>query len=124
MRFCQRTHADFILGGFRGRSSQETSHDTPVVAQVKSLRGTTITLANPALAPASSMAPIMSTPLTRTYDFGNRPQEGREPLGNVFGPDADQVMLYNDVARPILDQVLHGYNCTIFAYGQTGTGKT
>ncbi|KPV74072.1 uncharacterized protein RHOBADRAFT_4799, partial [Rhodotorula graminis WP1] len=26
--------------------------------------------------------------------------------------------------KPILQQVLQGYNCTIFAYGQTGTGKT
>lgn len=25
---------------------------------------------------------------------------------------------------PIVDQVLEGYNCTIFCYGQTGTGKT
>lgn len=27
-------------------------------------------------------------------------------------------------ALPIVEQVLDGYNCTIFAYGQTGTGKT
>jgi hypothetical protein len=25
---------------------------------------------------------------------------------------------------PMLDQVLMGYNCTLFAYSQTGTGKT
>ena len=25
---------------------------------------------------------------------------------------------------PIVDEVLAGFNCTIFAYGQTGTGKT
>jgi hypothetical protein len=24
----------------------------------------------------------------------------------------------------MLDEVIAGYNCTIFAYGQTGTGKT
>lgn len=42
----------------------------------------------------------------------------------MYGPDADQGMLYTDVAKPILAQVLQGYNCTIFAYGQTGTGKT
>ena len=24
----------------------------------------------------------------------------------------------------MLDEVLAGYNCTVFAYGQTGTGKT
>lgn len=26
--------------------------------------------------------------------------------------------------KPIVGEVLTGYNCTVFAYGQTGTGKT
>ncbi len=26
--------------------------------------------------------------------------------------------------EPIVDEVLQGFNCTVFAYGQTGTGKT
>lgn len=43
---------------------------------------------------------------------------------HVFGEQADQSMLYNDVVAPVLNEVLQGYNCTIFAYGQTGTGKT
>ncbi|SNX87707.1 related to KIP1 - kinesin-related protein [Melanopsichium pennsylvanicum] len=42
----------------------------------------------------------------------------------VFGPEADQGMVYQDVVGPILEEVMSGYNCTIFAYGQTGTGKT
>ncbi|XP_076811418.1 kinesin-like protein KIF3A [Clavelina lepadiformis] len=42
----------------------------------------------------------------------------------VFGPDSKQVDVYNLTARPIVDSVLEGYNGTIFAYGQTGTGKT
>jgi kinesin family protein 3/17 len=41
----------------------------------------------------------------------------------VFGPNSKQVDIYNLVARPIVDAVLEGYNGTIFAYGQTGTGK-
>ncbi|VDK65374.1 unnamed protein product, partial [Cylicostephanus goldi] len=32
--------------------------------------------------------------------------------------------VYNVAARPIVENVLKGYNGTIFAYGQTGTGKT
>jgi kinesin family member 3A len=32
--------------------------------------------------------------------------------------------VYNQTARPIVSKVLEGYNGTIFAYGQTGTGKT
>lgn len=35
-----------------------------------------------------------------------------------------QIDLYVDTARPIVDKVLEGYNGTILAYGQTGTGKT
>ncbi|XP_074642066.1 kinesin-like protein KIF11-A [Tubulanus polymorphus] len=42
----------------------------------------------------------------------------------VFGPNSKQIELYKSVVLPILDEVLLGYNCTIFAYGQTGTGKT
>ncbi|KAF3918968.1 hypothetical protein ABW20_dc0108397 [Dactylellina cionopaga] len=42
----------------------------------------------------------------------------------VFGPEADQSMIYDDVVAPIMEEMLSGFNCTIFAYGQTGTGKT
>uniref|UniRef100_W5U7P9 Kinesin-like protein KIF11 n=1 Tax=Ictalurus punctatus TaxID=7998 RepID=W5U7P9_ICTPU len=42
----------------------------------------------------------------------------------VFGPSAKQIDVYRSVVYPILDEVIMGYNCTIFAYGQTGTGKT
>lgn len=42
----------------------------------------------------------------------------------VFGPSGKQIDVYRSVVCPILDEVIMGYNCTIFAYGQTGTGKT
>lgn len=42
----------------------------------------------------------------------------------VFGPSAKQIEVYRSVVCPILDEVIMGYNCTVFAYGQTGTGKT
>lgn len=32
--------------------------------------------------------------------------------------------MYKSVVHPLIDEVLAGYNCTVFAYGQTGTGKT
>ncbi|XP_064547479.1 kinesin-like protein KIF3A [Drosophila montana] len=43
---------------------------------------------------------------------------------NVFDGGSNQLDLYVDTARPIVDKVLEGYNGTILAYGQTGTGKT
>merc|ERR1711892_76640 len=42
----------------------------------------------------------------------------------VFGPRSDQVGVYHEVVEPVVKEVLDGYSCTIFAYGQTGTGKT
>lgn len=42
----------------------------------------------------------------------------------VFGPDSKQIEVYNNVVKPLIDQSLLGFNCTVFAYGQTGTGKT
>lgn len=43
---------------------------------------------------------------------------------HVFGQEANQSDVYAGVVEPIVDEVLQGYNCTVFAYGQTGTGKT
>ncbi|XP_032526225.1 kinesin-like protein KIF3A [Danaus plexippus] len=42
----------------------------------------------------------------------------------VFDSDTSQMDIYIQTASPIVEQVLRGYNGTIFAYGQTGTGKT
>ena len=42
----------------------------------------------------------------------------------VFGPDISQSQVYNQQCRPIIDSVFRGFNATILAYGQTGTGKS
>ncbi|XP_008559654.1 kinesin-like protein Klp61F [Microplitis demolitor] len=42
----------------------------------------------------------------------------------VFGPKSKQLDVYTSVVNPFVAEVLAGYNCTVFAYGQTGTGKT
>lgn len=51
--------------------------------------------------------------ITKTFSFDR-----------VYGPESTQIELYNGVVEPIIAEVLTGYNCTVFAYGQTGTGKT
>ncbi|KAF0293894.1 Kinesin-like protein KIF3A [Amphibalanus amphitrite] len=48
----------------------------------------------------------------------------RSPPAMANPADKDNFDIYNQVARPIVENVLEGYNGTIFAYGQTGTGKT
>ncbi|KAJ7714712.1 hypothetical protein B0H14DRAFT_657891 [Mycena olivaceomarginata] len=62
--------------------------------------------------PQSSLG-VVTLPPVRTY-----------PFDIAFGPEADQALIYHEVVAPLLDEVVKGYNCTLFAYGQTGTGKT
>ena len=40
----------------------------------------------------------------------------------VFGDKTTQSKLYDEAIQPVVSEVLAGFNCTIFAYGQTGTG--
>jgi kinesin family protein 3/17 len=42
----------------------------------------------------------------------------------VYPEDTRQKDLFDETAFPIIENILEGYNGTIFAYGQTGTGKT
>lgn len=44
------------------------------------------------------------------------------PFLNNFS--SKQIDLYEETFRPLVQSVLDGFNGTIFAYGQTGTGKT
>jgi hypothetical protein len=45
-------------------------------------------------------------------------------LSQVVGPKSQQRSIYEHAVAPIVNDVLKGYNCTVFAFGQTGTGKT
>lgn len=42
----------------------------------------------------------------------------------VFDQNSKQKDVYDYTARPVVDSVLEGFNGTIFAYGQTSSGKT
>lgn len=42
----------------------------------------------------------------------------------IFDMESKQMEVYDAAARPIINSVLEGFNGTIFAYGQTSSGKT
>ena len=46
------------------------------------------------------------------------------PFDYVYPMETTQREVYDQVAFPIVDSIFQGYNGTIFAYGQTGCGKT
>ncbi|XP_077586489.1 kinesin-like protein KIF11 isoform X2 [Stigmatopora nigra] len=62
--------------------------------------------------------------LVKTSSIPEKASKKKYTFDMVFGPSAKQIDVYRSVVCPILDEVIMGYNCTIFAYGQTGTGKT
>ncbi|MCO5558187.1 hypothetical protein L7F22_011766 [Adiantum nelumboides] len=43
---------------------------------------------------------------------------------DILTETASQKRVYEVVAKPVVESVLDGYNGTVMAYGQTGTGKT
>ena len=42
----------------------------------------------------------------------------------IFPAETDQKTIFEEIGLPLVKKFLSGYNSTIFAYGQTGTGKT
>ncbi|RWS31541.1 kinesin-like protein KIF3B, partial [Leptotrombidium deliense] len=57
------------------------------------------------------------------------PKSNSEPAKNftfdaVFDWNSKQTDIYDEIVRPLVACVLEGFNGTVFAYGQTGTGKT
>ncbi|KAI9063194.1 kinesin-domain-containing protein [Trametes sanguinea] len=53
-----------------------------------------------------------------------RYKDRRFIFDRVFRHDATQQEVYQGTAKPLLSNLLDGYNATIFAYGATGCGKT
>ncbi|KAF8402800.1 hypothetical protein HHK36_010891 [Tetracentron sinense] len=91
-----------VLLRCRPLSEEEVRVNTPVVISCNEHRRE-----------VSAVQNIANKQIDRTFAFDK-----------VFGPTSQQKDLYDQAVSPIVYEVLEGYNCTIFAYGQTGTGKT
>lgn len=42
----------------------------------------------------------------------------------IFNSDTKQVTIFESAVKPIVQGVMEGFNGTVFAYGQTSSGKT
>ncbi|KNE60803.1 hypothetical protein AMAG_06160 [Allomyces macrogynus ATCC 38327] len=67
-----------------------------------------------ALGSSSSLA-VMPPTATQTLEF---------EFDTVFGPDAVQSDVYQHTVAPLVDAFTNGFNATVFAYGQTASGKS
>ncbi|XP_015338780.2 kinesin-1 heavy chain [Marmota marmota marmota] len=66
---------------------------------------------------------LRSPPLSATLPGAQSPSKPYA-FDRVFQSSTSQEQVYNDCAKKIVKDVLEGYNGTIFAYGQTSSGKT
>jgi len=55
---------------------------------------------------------------------GSRQVRSSYAFDNVFSAFTSQEEIFDATLRPILIDVMQGFESTVFAYGQTGTGKT
>lgn len=68
--------------------------------------------------------PIKEITVRQEMNYMDKGNNKTFSFDKVFGPNSRQIDVYKSMVCPVIDEVLQGYNCTIFAYGQTGTGKT
>ncbi|ETB60416.1 hypothetical protein YYC_02701 [Plasmodium yoelii 17X] len=59
-----------------------------------------------------------------TINRNNEIYEKKYSFDYACDKNVDQKTLFNNYIFQIVDEVVEGFNCTLFCYGQTGTGKT
>ncbi|KAM9751367.1 kinesin-like protein KIF1B isoform 5-T5 [Menidia menidia] len=89
-------------------NTRETSKDSKCIIQ---MQGSTTTILNPK-APKEP---------AKTFSFDYSYWSHTTPEDPSF---ASQNRVYNDIGKEMLEHAFEGYNVCIFAYGQTGAGKS
>ena len=73
----------------------------------------------------SKMVLLASTKSKKVDHLRERRNNERQYMFDVvFGPDSRQEDVYEATTKHLVNQVMSGYNATVFAYGATGGGKT
>ncbi|XP_052185435.1 kinesin-like protein KIN-5D [Diospyros lotus] len=106
-------NSSFRLNKDRGVNIQVIVRCRPLSEDEQRLRTQSVISCNENRKEVSAVQNIANKQIDRNFLFDK-----------VFGPTSQQRDLYHQAVSPIVFEVLEGYNCTIFAYGQTGTGKT
>ena len=75
--------------------------------------------------PCVTVSSDLGTVVVRNPDSGALSAEAKPfTFDSVYDENSTQRAVYDETAFPLVEAVLGGYNGTIFAYGQTGCGKT
>ncbi|OJJ05196.1 hypothetical protein ASPVEDRAFT_836044 [Aspergillus versicolor CBS 583.65] len=68
--------------------------------------------------------PIVEFENEETCAVSSKEASGSFTFDRVFPMDSKQTDVFNFSIAPTVDDILNGYNGTVFAYGQTGAGKS
>ena len=74
--------------------------------------------------PHTSGVPVLTVEASPEAHTISLADGGRFSFNHVFDGEADNARVYRQLGQPLVRSVLDGYNGTLIAYGQTGTGKT
>ena len=66
----------------------------------------------------------LTTAKLRSTSNVNGPEKDGFTFDRVFEMGSKQSDIFDFSIRPTVDDILNGYNGTVFAYGQTGAGKS
>ena len=92
--------------------SNETDHNINVCVRIRPQRSVSAAVS----VEKATQGPLVTVGnATKTKSFNN--------FSHVV-QGSDQQVAYNQIARPLLEQLRSGYSCTLCAYGQTSSGKT
>lgn len=92
----------------RGRNEREIKARSSVVVSVPDITGSSQVAIN-----TTDDVGITAQMNSKTYT-----------VDKVFGPSANQTLIFKEIAEPLFEDFLKGYNCTVLVYGMTSTGKT
>lgn len=71
-----------------------------------------------------ALCPELTSTATTTTTSSSNENVKIYTFDSVYDCNSTQEDIYAEIFHPLVDSVLEGFNGTIFAYGQTGTGKT
>jgi hypothetical protein len=66
-------------------------------------------------------ASSVNNTITAVRGNGRKQQRSSFTFDNVFSSYTTQEQVFEATLKPVIDDVLNGFESTVFAYGQTGT---
>ena len=66
---------------------------------------------------------VQCDPINNSISISKNTFQKTFAFDGVYSAHSSQEDLYHRAVAPIVEEVLKGFNCTVFAYGQTGCGK-